>query len=98
MTSQPMRTSAPDPHEPTPFPLEPLRAAGGLVSVAMVMRCGEDGGWKGRLRFTQCDDAGNLREERLTTEIFRGASEAELWQSVHALGEHHIRDLYRSLG
>ena len=98
MTSQSMRTSVPDPLEPTPFPLEPVRGAGVQVSVALVVRCAEDGGWRGRLRFTQCDDAGNLREERLTAEIFCGATEAELWQSVGSLGEHHIRDLYRSLG
>jgi hypothetical protein len=35
---------------------------------------------------------------QLHRRIARGASEAELWQAVHALGEHHIRDLYRSLG
>lgn len=98
MTSPSVRPAAPDPHEPTPFPLEPMRGGRAQVSVALVVRCSEDGGWRGRLRFTECDDAGNLREERLTAEIFRGASEAELWQSVHSLGEHHIRDLYRSLG
>lgn len=98
MTSPSARSSVPDPQEPTPYALEPLRAGRAQVAVALVVRFGEDGGWRGRLRFTESDEAGNLREERLTAEIFCGASEAELWQSVHSLGEHHVRDLYRSLG
>jgi len=35
--------------------------------------------------------------ERATAEIFCAASEADLWQSVRDLRDHHFRDLYRSL-
>jgi hypothetical protein len=35
---------------------------------------------------------------RETAEIFRGASEQEMWESVNHLREHHLWDLYRSLG
>jgi hypothetical protein len=41
------------------------------------------------------DEASPPRE---TAEIFRGASEQEMWESVNHLREHHLRDLYRSLG
>jgi hypothetical protein len=34
---------------------------------------------------------------RDTAEIFCGASEAELWQSVNGLQDHHLRALYLSL-
>jgi hypothetical protein len=32
-----------------------------------------------------------------TAEIFFGAMEPDLWDSVRDLRDHHIRDLYRSL-
>ena len=98
MTSQSMRTSVPDPREPTAHELEPMRSDGHPVAVALVMRKAEDGAWRGRLRFTERGEDGNLREERLTAEIFCGVTQDDLWQSVRALGVHHIRDLYRSLG
>lgn len=98
MTSQSLRTSAPDPQEPTAYTLGPVQGVGTEVLAALLIRCGDDGGWRGRLRFTESDEGGHLREERLTAEIFCGTTEADLWLSVHSLGEHHIRDLYRSLG
>jgi hypothetical protein len=98
MTSQSLRTSVPDPREPSAHALEPIRGPGPQVAVALIVRVAEEGGWRARLRFTELSDAGDLREERLTAEIFCGATEDDLWQSVRSLGEHHVRDLYRSLG
>lgn len=98
MTSQPVRTSVPDPREPTAHELDPMRPDGHPVAVALVVRMTEDGAWRGRLRFTERAEGGDLREERLTAEIFCGVTQDELWQAVRALGVHHIRDLYRSLG
>ncbi len=40
---------------------------------------------------------GEPENEVHTGEIFCGASEKELWDSVGHLHEHHLRDLYRSL-
>jgi len=98
MTSQPMRTPDSDPRAPTYYHLEPMLADGHRVWVALVVRTADDGAWRGRLRFTETDELGDLREERLTAEIFHGVTEDDLWASVRALGEHHVRDLYRSLG
>jgi hypothetical protein len=49
--------------------------------------------WRGRLLFAD-EEAGS---GRATAEIFCGVSEQDLWQSVHGMREHHLRDLYRSL-
>jgi hypothetical protein len=57
------------------------------------VRRADDGAWRGRLRFS---DSASSRE-RETVEIFCAGSEADLWESVRELRDHHIRDLYRSL-
>jgi len=45
------------------------------------------------LRFADPDST----RERETAEIFCAESEADLWESVRELRDHHLRDLYRSL-
>jgi hypothetical protein len=87
-----MRTPGRDPREPSLHELESLRIEGRPVSVQLIVRRADDGAWRGRLRF----DSGDGQRE--TADIFCGVTEAELWQSVGAMGEHHLRDLYRSLG
>jgi hypothetical protein len=86
------RTSGRDPRDPTIHELGPLRIDGQTVGVRLLVRRADDGAWRGRLRF---DAADQVRE---TADIFCGVTEAELWQSVGAMGDHHLRDLYRSLG
>jgi len=41
--------------------------------------------------------AADVDAPRETFEIFCGAREQDLWESVQSLREHHFRDLYRSL-
>jgi hypothetical protein len=52
-----------------------------------------DGTWRGRLIFGPVEDAGALA----TAEIFCAGTEAELWEAVRDLRDHHQRDLYRSI-
>jgi hypothetical protein len=92
MTAQPFRSYAPDAREPALHELPPLRIADQSITLQLCIRCADDGAWRGRLRFI--DSA--LREHE-TAEIFCGSSEAELWQSVQWLREHHLRALYLSL-
>ena len=47
--------------------------------------------WRGRLLF------GPPEAPVPTAEILCAASEADLWQAVHGLNVHHLRDLYRSV-
>ncbi len=82
-----------DPNEPVRYELDPLRFAGQLVNLSLILRHAEDGAWRGRLRFADADS----NRQRETVEIFCAESEAELWESVRELRDHHIRDLYRSL-
>jgi hypothetical protein len=82
-----------DPHEPVHHELDPLRFAGQLVSLSLILRRADDGAWRGRLRFVDADS----NRQRETVEIFCAQSEAELWESLRELRDHHIRDLYRSL-
>jgi len=91
MAAQPLRSPAPDPSEPVVYDLHPLRFEGQLIGVRLSLRHAEDGMWRGRLLFA---DAGGGRE---TVEIFCARSEQELWESVRGLGDHHLRDLYRSI-
>ena len=93
MSVQSLRTGSRDVREPTLYELEPIRLDGGPVAVMLSVRFADDGVWRGRLEF-QDPEAGS---QCATAEIFCGASEDDLWQSVRALGGHHLRDLYRSL-
>lgn len=88
------RASSQDFRDPLLHELEPLRADGRSVSVTLAVRIAEDGAWRGRLLFDDSDGG----PTRTTAEIFCGGSEEDLWQSVRGLREHHVRDLYRSLG
>ncbi len=94
MAAQALRSGANDPRQPAVHDLPPVRFEGTLISMRLTVRRAEDGVWRGRLSF---EDA-TANTERETAEIFCGPSEQDLWQSVRALGEHHFRDLYRSLG
>jgi hypothetical protein len=58
-----------------------------------MVRRAEDGVWRGRLLFGSDDP----QAARATAEILCGLSEADLWEAVRDLREHHIRDLYRSI-
>lgn len=95
MTSQPLRSYSPlrDPREPVVHELESLRVDGRTVAVQVSMRRVDDGMWRGQFRFVE---PGTERACE-TAEILRGRTEDELWQSVHGLGAHHLRDLYRAL-
>ena len=91
MAIQPLRTPTREVREPTLYELDPLRFDGRSVTLALSVRVTDDGAWRGRLEFEDGE------QRRATAEIFCGRSEDELWHSVRALGEHHLRDLYRSL-
>ena len=88
-----VRPSAPEPSEPQLHDLPPIRFEGMMVSVRLAVRRTEDGIWRARLLFGEAEDA-----ERTTAEIFCATSEQDLWQAVRDLHDHHLRDLYRSLG
>jgi len=87
------RPPAPDPREPVHHELDAIRIAGQLVHLSLIIRHADDGAWRGRLRFADPDSM----RERETAEIFCAESEADLWESVRVLRDHHRRDLYRSL-
>lgn len=93
MAGNPVRYGAPNPSEPVVHDLPPLRYEGGLVALQLEMRRTEDGVWRGRLHF----GAPETGSTSSTAEIFCAVSEADLWECVHDLREHHLRDLYRSL-
>ncbi len=92
MTAQPVRQFGSNSREPVSCDLNPIRFEGMLVGVRLTLRQAEDGVWRGKLQFTE-----EGVSERETVEIFCGASEQDLWQSVRDLRDHHLRDLYRSL-
>jgi hypothetical protein len=93
MSLQSLRTGVRESREPALYELDAIRLDGRSVAIALSVRQAEDGVWRGRLEFTEPD----LTAQRATAEIFCGRSEDDLWQSVRALGQHHLRDLYRSL-
>jgi len=94
MPGSPVRYGAPQPSEPVIHELPPLKYEGQLVSVHLELRRTEDGFWRGRLLFHAPDSAGTTPS---TAEIFCAVTEAELWECVQDLREHHLRDLYRSV-
>jgi len=88
-----VRQPARDSREPVHHELDSIRFAGQSIHLSLIVRRTEDGAWRGRLRFADPDST----RERETAEIFRAESEADLWESVRVLRDHHRRDLYRSL-
>ena len=92
MASHAIRSSQ-RPSDPIVHDLNPIRIDGLNVPVRMIVRRVEDGSWRGYMSFV----VGESDNEVQTGEIFCGASEKELWDSVGHLREHHRRDLYRSL-
>ena len=94
MPAPSVRYGQPDPAEPVIHELPALRYGGTDVTVRLAVRREPDGAWRGRLLF---GDGGEDGAAAATAEILFGASEADLWESVRDLREHHLRDLYRSL-
>lgn len=92
MTARPYRFGAPVAQDPVVHELSPLRFPNHLITIQLRLRCDDDGAWRARLLFL--DAAGDTRE---TAEIFCAPSEAELWEAVRTLPEHHLRALYLSL-
>jgi hypothetical protein len=92
MTAQPNRSWLPQQWEQVEHELAPLRVNHHPVALQLGIRRAEDGAWRGWLRFVT--PGGAVRQ---TAEIFCAESEAELWQAVRALGDHHLRALYTSL-
>jgi hypothetical protein len=93
MPGTPVRYSAPDPSEPAIHDLPPLKYEAGPVAVRLEMRRAEDGTWRGRLLFGPTESG----SAPATAEIFCAVTESDLWECVHDLREHHLRDLFRSV-
>jgi len=94
MPASPVRYGVPNPTDPVIHELPPFRYDGGLVTVQLELRRADDSTWRGRLLFGITDETGVAPA---TAEIFYAHSEADLWECVHDLREHHLRDLYRSV-
>ena len=94
MPAQSVRYGVPDPAEPVIHELPPIRFGGEDIPVRVEVRRTPDGVWRGRFLFGGAD---GLAAEHATAEIFCGPTEADLWEAVRDLREHHIRDLYRSI-
>jgi hypothetical protein len=92
MTAQPYRFGASVAREPVLHELPPLRFPNQLITVHLSLRLDSDGAWRARLLFLE--PGADTRE---TAEIFCAPSEAELWEAVRCLPEHHLRALYLSL-
>lgn len=92
MTAQPYRPIVLDHREPVLHELSPLRLVDQVITLHLSLRRSDDGAWRGRLHFQH-----PTGRECETAEIFCGATEDELWQSVRGLREHHVRALYLSL-
>lgn len=86
-------TSPASPADVVLHDLPPIRFDGQQIAIRLAVRRMEDGAFRGRVLF----GAPDTEAERTTAEIFCATSEAELWQSVRDLRDHHLRDLYRSL-
>lgn len=89
MAGSPVRYGTPNPQDPVIHDLPPLRFGADLIPVQLEVRRAEDGIWRGRLLFGESGDA--------TAEIFCAHTETDLWEAVHGLRDHHLRDLYRSV-
>ena len=92
MAANPARFGVPKPQEPVLHELPALHLGGVEVAVKLAAWRADDGIWRGRLMFGSVNGDGPA-----TADIFCAASESELWESVRNLGDHQIRNLYRSL-
>ena len=94
MPAQTLRTTlARDSREPVLLDLPSIAYAGQTLAVRLILRLDDQRIWRGKLQF----QAATADVPRETFEIFCGAREQDLWESVQSLREHHFRDLYRSL-
>ena len=94
MPAQTLRTTlARDAREPVLLELSTMRHGGQTLAVRPILRLDDQRIWRGKLQF----QAAGADVPRETFEIFCGAREQDLWESVQSLREHHFRDLYRSL-
>jgi len=94
MPAQTLRTTlARDSREPVLLDLPSITYAGHPLVIRLILRLDEHRIWRGRLQFQEA----GMEVPRETFEIFCGAREQDLWESVQSLREHHFRDLYRSL-
>jgi hypothetical protein len=92
MTAQPYRPTAPVRRDPVLHQLSPLHLSERLIPVYLSAFRDDEGVWRARLVFVEPD-----ARTRETADIFHGETEAELWESVHSLRDHHFRALYTSL-
>lgn len=92
MAGSPLRYGTPNPSEPVVHDLPPLRYGADLIPLQLEVRRSEDGTWRGRLLF-----GGGEPAPAHTAEIFCAYTESDLWEAVHGLRDHHLRDLYRSV-
>lgn len=90
MPGSPLPFGASTPSDPVQHELPPIRYEGELVPLRVEIRRGEDGTWRGRLLF-----GAQPEDPPATAEIFCAVTEADLWECVRDLREHHLRDLYR---
>lgn len=95
MTVQSLRHFGNDPREPAVHELTPFRFEGTMIATRLCVRHAEDGVWRGRLLFGGGGEGQAAECE--TADIFCATTQQDLWQAVHNLREHHLRDLYRSL-
>lgn len=93
MPAKPVRYGAANPSEPVVHELPPLKYDGDLIAIRLEVRRAEDGTWLGRLIFGHAGDG----SEPATADILCAQSEADLWECLQDLREHHLRDLYRSV-
>jgi len=93
MPARPVRSGAANSPEPVVHELPPLKYDGDLIAIRLEVRRAEDGTWLGRLIFGHAGDA----SAPATADILYAQSEADLWECLQDLREHHLRDLYRSV-
>ena len=92
MSLNPARKGVRNPTDPVLHDLASIRFNGEDVEVRIAVRRTEDG-WRARLIFGE----GDPETLPTTAEIFYAPNEADLWESVRDLREHHVTDLYRSI-
>jgi len=91
--ANPVRYGVQNPADPVLHDLPPIRFGPNLVPLRVEVRRCDDGTWRGRLMFGTAGTDPVVS----TGEILAGATDADFWESVRDLRDHHLRDLYRSL-